>query len=213
MDQLGIDLIKFDEMETLLLGLHFSLFHLKNDKECFTYRPDETMNEDSIPSSSSSSDNGEYIRDESGGERRRENKDHMLEKKKEEELQELEEEEEERKVLMSSVDDYIIKTFLDTSEIQFPYLVVSIGSGFLLIKLVISHFFLIYLLGVSIIRVDGVGKYSRVSGTSLGGGTFLGLSRLLTQSQVYIIISFEGNPYFFISFLFYCFRSLIKLYL
>jgi len=116
---LGIDLIKFDEMETLLLGLHFSLFHLKNDKECFTYRPDE----DSIPSSSSS-DNGENIRDKSGGEERREIKDHMLEEKEEEE------EEEERKVLMSSVDDYIIKTFLDTSEIQFPYLVVSIGSGF-----------------------------------------------------------------------------------
>lgn len=45
----------------------------------------------------------------------------------------------------------------------FPYLLVNIGSG------------------VSILRVDGYGRYERVSGTSLGGGTFWGLCRLLTK--------------------------------
>lgn len=43
-----------------------------------------------------------------------------------------------------------------------PYLLVNIGSG------------------VSIIKVDGEGKHQRVSGSSLGGGTFWGLARLLT---------------------------------
>ena len=44
----------------------------------------------------------------------------------------------------------------------YPYLLVNIGSG------------------VSIVKVDGHGKYERVSGSSLGGGTFWGLARLLT---------------------------------
>ena len=34
---------------------------------------------------------------------------------------------------------------------------------------------------VSMLAVRGHGDYARVSGTSLGGGTFLGLSCLLTQ--------------------------------
>jgi len=45
----------------------------------------------------------------------------------------------------------------------FPFLLVNIGSG------------------VSILAVRGPKDYSRVSGTSLGGGTFLGLSCLLTK--------------------------------
>ena len=43
-----------------------------------------------------------------------------------------------------------------------PYLLVNIGSG------------------VSMLRVDGGGAFARVSGSSLGGGTFWGLVRLLT---------------------------------
>ena len=44
----------------------------------------------------------------------------------------------------------------------FPYLLVNIGSG------------------VSMIKVEGEGQYERISGSSLGGGTFWGLCRLLT---------------------------------
>mmetsp|Transcript_15712 Transcript_15712/g.31740 ORF Transcript_15712/g.31740 Transcript_15712/m.31740 type:complete len:697 (-) Transcript_15712:84-2174(-) len=49
----------------------------------------------------------------------------------------------------------------------FPYLVVNIGSG------------------VSILKVTGPGKAERVSGTSLGGGTYWGLCRLLTGCESY----------------------------
>eukprot|EP01025_Chloroclados_australasicus_P053067 TRINITY_DN6208_c1_g2_i2.p1 TRINITY_DN6208_c1_g2~~TRINITY_DN6208_c1_g2_i2.p1 ORF type:complete len:616 (-),score=68.25 TRINITY_DN6208_c1_g2_i2:41-1852(-) len=54
--------------------------------------------------------------------------------------------------------------FVDPAEFQglFPYLLVNIGSG------------------VSMIEVKGDGQYKRVSGSSLGGGTFLGLGKLLT---------------------------------
>ncbi|CAK8566770.1 unnamed protein product [Lathyrus sativus] len=45
----------------------------------------------------------------------------------------------------------------------FPYLLVNVGSG------------------VSMIKVDGDGKFERVSGTNVGGGTYWGLGRLLTK--------------------------------
>jgi pantothenate kinase len=45
----------------------------------------------------------------------------------------------------------------------YPYLLVNIGSG------------------VSMLKVEGNGQYQRISGSSLGGGTFWGLCRLLTK--------------------------------
>ncbi|KAL6007009.1 Pantothenate kinase 2, mitochondrial [Asimina triloba] len=47
----------------------------------------------------------------------------------------------------------------------FPFLLVNIGSG------------------VSIIKVDGEGKFKRVSGTNVGGGTYWGLGKLLTKCK------------------------------
>ncbi|KAI7754072.1 hypothetical protein M8C21_009587 [Ambrosia artemisiifolia] len=48
---------------------------------------------------------------------------------------------------------------------MYPYLLVNIGSG------------------VSLIKVDGDGKFQRVSGTNVGGGTYWGLGRLLTKCK------------------------------
>ena len=50
----------------------------------------------------------------------------------------------------------------ESARIEYPYLVVNIGSG------------------VSILKVSGPSSYERVGGTSLGGGTFYGLCRALT---------------------------------
>jgi pantothenate kinase len=47
----------------------------------------------------------------------------------------------------------------------YPYLVVIIGTG------------------VSVLRVDGPRQYERVSGSTIGGGTFFGLIRLLTDAD------------------------------
>ncbi|KAK9066476.1 hypothetical protein SSX86_013798 [Deinandra increscens subsp. villosa] len=47
----------------------------------------------------------------------------------------------------------------------YPYLLVNIGSG------------------VSLIKVEGDGKFQRVSGTNVGGGTYWGLGRLLTKCK------------------------------
>ena len=53
------------------------------------------------------------------------------------------------------------------SSDPFPYLVVNIGSG------------------VSILKVTAPGNFERVSGSSLGGGTYWGLCRLLTRCNSY----------------------------
>ncbi|XP_061990754.1 pantothenate kinase 1 [Rosa rugosa] len=63
-------------------------------------------------------------------------------------------------------------------EDLYPYLLVNIGSG------------------VSMIKVDGPGKFERVSGTNVGGGTFWGLGRLLTKCKSFdelLELSHRGN--------------------
>lgn len=55
-----------------------------------------------------------------------------------------------------------VASFVPTNGGIYPYLLVNIGSG------------------VSIIRVNGDDSYERVTGTSLGGGTFWGLVKMLT---------------------------------
>lgn len=56
---------------------------------------------------------------------------------------------------------------LENIELIFPYLLVNIGSG------------------VSIVKVTGRTTFQRVSGSSLGGGTFWGLCRLLTTCKTF----------------------------
>jgi type II pantothenate kinase len=67
--------------------------------------------------------------------------------------------------------DYCRKVHIPYSLIQngdmFPYLVVSIGSG------------------VSIMKVKSPGDFERVSGTSIGGGTYWGLCRLFTRCSTF----------------------------
>ena len=66
---------------------------------------------------------------------------------------------------------------IDAEEL-YPYLLVNIGSG------------------VSLIKVDSAEEYSRVSGTSLGGGTFWGLCKLLTGARSFdemLELSIQGD--------------------
>uniref|UniRef100_A0A7N0VEI0 pantothenate kinase n=1 Tax=Kalanchoe fedtschenkoi TaxID=63787 RepID=A0A7N0VEI0_KALFE len=66
---------------------------------------------------------------------------------------------------------------IDHSDL-YPYLLVNIGSG------------------VSMIKVDGDGVFERVSGTSVGGGTFWGMGKLLTKCSSFddlLEMSHKGN--------------------
>ena len=59
----------------------------------------------------------------------------------------------------------IHKPFSSDAEDFFPFLLCNVGTG------------------VSILHVESETHYTRVSGTALGGGTFLGLTRLLTDAR------------------------------
>ena len=56
---------------------------------------------------------------------------------------------------------------IDLKGNLYPYMLCNIGSG------------------VSIVQVNGEHSYQRVSGTALGGGTFFGLARLLTDLNTF----------------------------
>ena len=61
----------------------------------------------------------------------------------------------------------------------YPYLLVSIGTG------------------VSILRVDGPRQHERISGSTIGGGTYWGLCRLLTGSDSFsavLDLASKGDP-------------------
>ena len=64
-------------------------------------------------------------------------------------------------------------TFEEDLTPQLPCLLVNIGSG------------------VSIIKIDEDGKFDRISGTSLGGGTLWGLLSLLTGATSFDGLSFD----------------------
>lgn len=51
--------------------------------------------------------------------------------------------------------------YLDPNQDLFPFILVNIGSG------------------VSVVKVEGIDKFERVSGSALGGGTYWGLCKLL----------------------------------
>eukprot|EP01028_Stygiella_incarcerata_P004428 TRINITY_DN1971_c0_g1_i1.p1 TRINITY_DN1971_c0_g1~~TRINITY_DN1971_c0_g1_i1.p1 ORF type:complete len:421 (+),score=64.94 TRINITY_DN1971_c0_g1_i1:204-1466(+) len=96
-EDLGVKVVKHDEMESLVSGSVFLLNHIRSGDEVFTYEHDR-------------------------------------------------------------------KVFLDAPP-SFPFILVSIGSG------------------VSIIRVDSETSFRRIGGSSIGGGTFWGLCKLLTGCE------------------------------
>ncbi len=69
--------------------------------------------------------------------------------------------------------DYVAKTN------SYPYLLVMIGTG------------------VSVLRVDGPRKHERISGSTIGGGTYWGLCRLLTDAEDFesvLALAEQGDP-------------------
>ena len=65
------------------------------------------------------------------------------------------------------------------SNSMYPYLLIIIGTG------------------VSILRVDGPRQHERVSGSTIGGGTYWGLCRLLTDVETFedvMNLSARGDP-------------------
>jgi len=72
-----------------------------------------------------------------------------------------------------------VKRDFVTNSDSYPYLLVMIGTG------------------VSVLRVDGPRKHERISGSTIGGGTYWGLCRLLTDVEDFesvLNLAEKGDP-------------------
>ena len=91
--------------------------------------------------------------------------------------------EEESKKKSSSLDPYwwskkVTRDYVAKTN-SYPYLLVMIGTG------------------VSVLRVDGPRKHERISGSTIGGGTYWGLCRLLTDAEDFesvLALAEQGDP-------------------
>jgi type II pantothenate kinase len=158
-ERLGIDVIRSDELDCLVLGLHFALTNIVG--ECYTYRPEGENDTEAcaLILHSCTMNNVRHFQapDSPDARRKRWLKEYTC------------------KVHLPS-------EFFATHQ-TFPYLVVSIGSGVSILKVRSVH--IQYLLCLMLEKVSGPKEYRRVSGSSVGGGTYWGLCRLLTKYRTY----------------------------
>jgi type II pantothenate kinase len=131
LEQLDIQVNKYDELGCLVRGMLFALTNFPD--ELYTYRNADELDSDDTDANDDGDDVPVSVK--------RWQKDSK---------------------------EYTKKVTLPyPAKSSFPYLIVNIGSG------------------VSILKVSGPGQYERVSGTSLGGGTYWGLCRLMTKCATY----------------------------
>ena len=204
-EQLGITFVQLDELGCLVRGMNFALTNVVG--ECYTYRNDATA--PTIPIkikspniSPKATDQTMMNKEVKNNKDNKDNKDNNKYKKKEKE-KETETETEEHTKCEENVKDegwrrdvkeHTYKVTMPhemfvTNEL-FPYLVVNIGSG------------------VSILKVRSPGVFERVSGSSLGGGTYV-TYLFFILSCFYIFISL---PIFIFLFLYFYFCTFLFLY-
>lgn len=163
-DELDITLNKFDELGCLVQGMMFALLNFPD--ECYTYRNcDDPTSSDSEPENPPS-DRPLNQSSTSNTTQQEKNNDetptpNVAESKEKVPIA--------VKRWQKDSKEYTKKVIISLPTVQntLPYLVVNIGSG------------------VSILKISGPSKYERVSGTSLGGGTYWGLCRLLTKCKTF----------------------------
>jgi type II pantothenate kinase len=147
-------MVKQDELDSMVAGLQFALRDFPH--ECYTFVPDE----EAITKSESGSDEslmGEVTESLS------------VVAVEQEQSPPISTNQKRRRRRLEDTDQYwwskkVLRDNSSTAK-QYPYLVVMIGTG------------------VSILRVDGPRKHERISGSTIGGGTYWGLCRLLTDAE------------------------------
>lgn len=172
-EQLGIRIDKQQELDSQVAGMQFVLSTVIG--ECYTFRP---VRQDVTPkrtsSSSSTAANG---KDESHSSSQKGlDINQSVDKSERSEGTKFDSNEKtDEKAKAGSdinkVDDWWWSRKVQRDSISYssayPYLVVTIGTG------------------VSILRVDGPRKHERISGSTIGGGTYWGLMRLLTDVETF----------------------------
>lgn len=184
-EQLGIRIEHHDELESLIRGMYFALATLPN--ECYTYR---VPNEDTV-ASTSASNNTRGSNDTAAATSVQQN---SMARKDKDYTEKTHVPFYDRKRSWSASNTPMTTSTTSSSTPSpvpshsshsapnastttvpnqgagtgmFPYLVVNIGTG------------------VSVLKVTSPCTYERVSGSSLGGGTYWGLCRILTRAESY----------------------------
>jgi pantothenate kinase len=173
---LGIEIVRQDELDSLVAGMQFILSDVVG--ECYTFVPKDTQNKmkkqycgdnQTLPRQAQpfrSDDGGDHVTVESNDGSSDSN---GVEDKKHKENKNLDQYWWSRKV----------KRDLVATSDSYPYLLVMIGTG------------------VSVLRVDGPRKHERISGSTIGGGTYWGLCRLLTDVEDFesvLNLAEKGDP-------------------
>lgn len=189
-ESLGIEIDKQEELDSLVAGMQFVLSTVVG--ECYTFRPHQQQKEDLLSSvraappcatSSASSHCTSEVTDHQVGAPML---DESFDEPKSTDPEEPSEgnyksAKSERK--STKVDEWWWSRKVQRDAISYsksyPYLLVTIGTG------------------VSILRVDGPRKHERISGSTIGGGTYWGLIRLLTDVEDFedvMRLAEKGDP-------------------
>mmetsp|Transcript_33269 Transcript_33269/g.38525 ORF Transcript_33269/g.38525 Transcript_33269/m.38525 type:complete len:902 (+) Transcript_33269:145-2850(+) len=186
-ETLGIEMIKQEELLCLVVGMQFVLSDVIG--ECYTFKPciggmvdsshpnrsrkTNSNNNDTVPeeASAASSDCNSVSDSGSIGSESSAFLDAPSTARR-------------SKSMASKVDEWwwsrkVKRDMVVPDSSTYPYLLVTIGTG------------------VSILRVDGPRQYERISGSSIGGGTYWGLCRLLTDVEKFedvLDLASRGNP-------------------
>jgi type II pantothenate kinase len=157
---LGISMDKQEELDSLVAGMQFVLSTVVG--ECYTFRPkstDKSKNEKHKNPHDFRSSHSQASTTESSSESNATGAP----------LSEDSDESDQEPPPAANVDEWWWSRKVQRDAVScsstYPYLLVSIGTG------------------VSILRVDGPRNHVRVSGSTIGGGTYWGLIRLLTDVE------------------------------
>ena len=171
--ELGIVMAKQDEMDSLVAGMQFVM--MDSVREVYTFKPTELtepQHENVLPSERE----GGFIPDTSPMNCSSNEYSHDYDIGEEATLQN-------DSFKPTHIDQWWTSKKVHRNNVVasnlYPYLLVNIGTG------------------VSILRVDGPRKHERISGSTIGGGTYWGLCRLLTGSDSFrdvLDLAMKGDP-------------------
>jgi len=159
---LGIKMSKQDELDSLVAGMQFVLSDVVG--ECYTFKPDiplhDTENQGKSNNEREANNNKKDIPKRSSVESADSDiytKDGTIKNIRSNVVK--------TKVPRQNLWSRKVKRDVATKSDAYPYMLVIIGTG------------------VSVLRVDGPRKHERISGSTIGGGTYWGLCRLLTDVE------------------------------
>ena len=155
---LGIEIAKQDELDSLVAGMQFILSDVVG--ECYTFKPKGESKNDT-PMNDENGSASDTKSETTGGASKV-----GVESEESESFNGAEAPSNDNGKTPQDLSRKV-KVNFEPNKDSYPYLLVMIGTG------------------VSVLRVDGPRKHERISGSTIGGGTYWGLCKLLTDVDDY----------------------------